>query len=206
MLEVLECPKCGAKGDQPFTSCPECGVNAEAYIGVMSRKKELDREAKKIQAASHDAQVEKQENWFAHTGASAAEGRESFFNDRITSSNNTPPIPTVSFTSHGESMQSLLQYFVGQRIGINYDDATKTKQAKLVAAASDHFSVTSDKTGLIYHFPYSGITGLVEGAEGGVRSGVIFGFEAMIFVSVYHQVVYKGAIGFGFGIPLGGGE
>ena len=41
MLEVTDCPSCKNVQALPFVKCPQCGVHAEAYIGVMKKKQEV---------------------------------------------------------------------------------------------------------------------------------------------------------------------
>jgi hypothetical protein len=63
-------------------------------------------------------------------------------------------------------MQNLLQKYQGQSIGINYDNSMEVKEAKLVEANREFFSVFVQDKKLHYSYPLKNIFTVIEGSDG----------------------------------------
>jgi len=63
-------------------------------------------------------------------------------------------------------MKNLLQKYQGQAIGINYDNSMEVKEAKLVEANSEFFSVFVRDQKLHYSYPLKNIFTVIEGRDG----------------------------------------
>ncbi len=99
------------------------------------------------------------------------------------------------------STELILNRYLGRDIGINYDHHSKHKKAKITAVGQDCFSVNIATQGINYHFPFIHILSMCEADNGNIDTGIL-GVEAPLIVSIYHQVVYKGAVGLSMGIPF----
>ncbi len=67
-------------------------------------------------------------------------------------------------------MQSLLEKYKGQAIGINYDNSAEIREAQLVEANGEFFSVFVKDKKLLYSYPLKTILTVIEG-EDGVEAG-----------------------------------
>jgi len=63
-------------------------------------------------------------------------------------------------------MLGLLKKYEGQAIGINYDNSAEIKEAKLVEANDEFFSVFVTDQGLNYSYPLNTILTIIEGKDG----------------------------------------
>jgi hypothetical protein len=102
-------------------------------------------------------------------------------------------IPTASNASAGnhERLLGLLKKYKGKAIGINYDNSAEIKEAELVDANEEFFSVMVKDKKLQYSYPLKTILTIVEGQEG-VEAGDAdqkTKFEAVI--KVYPLVLFK---------------
>ena len=60
----------------------------------------------------------------------------------------------------------LLKKYEGQTIGINYDNSADIKEAELVEANDEFFSVMVKETKLQYSYPLQTLLSLIEGEDG----------------------------------------
>jgi hypothetical protein len=76
--------------------------------------------------------------------------------------------PNMVIQSMGANtrMLGLLKKYQGQAIGINYDNSAEIKEAKLVAANDEFFSVFVKDQGLNYSYPLNTILTIIEGKDG----------------------------------------
>jgi hypothetical protein len=63
-------------------------------------------------------------------------------------------------------LMGLLKKYEGQTIGINYDNSADIKEAELVEANDEFFSVTVKENKLQYSFPLQTLLSLIEGEDG----------------------------------------
>ena len=68
--------------------------------------------------------------------------------------------------SHHERLLALLKRYKGKAIGINYDNSSEIREAELVDANEEFFSVTVKDKKLQYSYPLKTILTIVEGQEG----------------------------------------
>jgi hypothetical protein len=68
--------------------------------------------------------------------------------------------------SHYERLLSLLKRYKGKAIGINYDNSSEIREAELVDANEEFFSVRVKDKKLQYSYPLKTILTIVEGQEG----------------------------------------
>lgn len=95
--------------------------------------------------------------------------------------------------------KDLLSPYIGKSIGINLIDPSKFQQCVLSNANIDFFSVRHGE--ILTHIPYQHLLRVTQSTNGGmVKTGSILGFQAAIFIEVFHMVIYKGAVGFGISI------
>ena len=85
----------------------------------------------------------------------------------------------------GAKIKNLLEKYKGQIIGINYDDPKTTKEAKLISAGEDYFSIFLAETGLLYSYPLKNIISVVEGLDG-VGDDVEKKSNFSMAIHVYH--------------------
>ena len=64
------------------------------------------------------------------------------------------------------TMMSLLEKFKGQAIGINYDNSAEIREAQLVEANGEYFSVFVKDKNLHYSYPLKNVLTVIEGQEG----------------------------------------
>ena len=65
-----------------------------------------------------------------------------------------------------EKLLGLLQRYKGKAIGINYDNSTEIKEAELIEANEEFFSVMVKEKNLQYSYPLKSILTIIEGQEG----------------------------------------
>ena len=94
-------------------------------------------------------------------------------------------------------MKEILKKYVNQEIGINVQLPNMYKKAKLVSVFDDYFSVFEEDTKLTTHFNFQVIMNIKE-AEGGIRTGIIFGKNYPLLIEVNHLIVYSGFVGMSF--------
>ena len=102
-------------------------------------------------------------------------------------------LPAASKNSAGnhEKLLSLLKRYKGKAIGINYDNSAEIKEAELIDANEEFFSVRVKDKKLQYSYPLKTILTIVEGQEG-VETGdedQKTKFDAVI--KVYPLVLFK---------------
>jgi len=97
------------------------------------------------------------------------------------------------------SMQKLLSLHVGEIIGINVIDPSMTSSALLLDTQSDHFCVGIKS--MHHYIPYSQIIRIVAAPNGSVKSSA-GSDDFPLVVTIFDLVIYKGAIGLGFSVPL----
>ena len=68
--------------------------------------------------------------------------------------------------NHHEKLLGLLKRYKGRAIGINYDNSTEIKEAELVDANEEFFSVMVKDKKLQFSYPLKSILTIVEGQEG----------------------------------------
>ena len=102
-------------------------------------------------------------------------------------------------SSHALTLRDYLKEYIGESIGINAIDPSKTVAAKLVDVQQEFFTVQLN--GLLHSIPYGQIVKLIRAPQGNVTLGVFKG-EFSLVVRVFDFVVYKGGISFGMAIPI----
>ena len=75
------------------------------------------------------------------------------------------PATTEGFNIH-EKLLGLLKRYKGKAIGINYDNSTEIKEAELIEANEEFFSVMVKDKKLQYSYPLKSILTIIEGQEG----------------------------------------
>lgn len=100
-------------------------------------------------------------------------------------------------------LKDILTKHVGYVVAINATNPEKLESCGLKEAGDDCFSVVTQK-GLLIHIPYSRILSVVENNEGGPLKvgGMFSSAKTLAVIHIEHMVIYKGAIGFGFQIPV----
>ena len=121
----------------------------EALAKAMASKKQEAAQAradalKKQKAAQDLAEASSQEVQHASSGAAPAAGS----------------------TNHYERLLGLLKRYKGKAIGINYDNSSEIREAELVEANEEFFSVRVKDKKLQYSYPLKTILTIVEGQEG----------------------------------------
>jgi hypothetical protein len=74
--------------------------------------------------------------------------------------------PAAAGTSNYERLLGLLKRYKGKAIGINYDNSSEIREAELVEANEEFFSVRVKDKKLQYSYPLKTILTIVEGQEG----------------------------------------
>jgi hypothetical protein len=74
--------------------------------------------------------------------------------------------PAAAGTSNYERLLGLLKRYKGKAIGINYDNSSEIREAELVEANEEFFSVRVKDKKLQYSYPLKTILTIVEGREG----------------------------------------
>ena len=73
---------------------------------------------------------------------------------------------TAASMNHYERLLGLLKRYKGKAIGINYDNSSEIREAELVDANEEFFSVRVKDKKLQYSYPLKTILTIVEGQEG----------------------------------------
>ena len=97
------------------------------------------------------------------------------------------------------TIQSALLPFVGGEIGINLLSADKFEHATLIGVQFDHF--TAQTKDLEISVPYNQILKIIRAPSGRVDLGVFKGSFPLV-IHIFDLVVYKGAVGVGFSVPM----
>ncbi len=96
----------------------------------------------------------------------------------------------------GKSMASnvrimgLLKKYEGKTIGINYDNSADIKEAELVEANEEFFSVTVKETNLQYSYPLQTLLSLVEGEDGVQPDAPESDTKFPVVIKVYPLVLF----------------
>ena len=83
---------------------------------------------------------------------------------QITSEDSQPKVNRAAEAKN--KLQGLLEKYRGQAIGINYDSAAEIREAQLVEANGDFFSVFVEGQKLHYSYPLNTILTVIEGQDG----------------------------------------
>jgi hypothetical protein len=78
----------------------------------------------------------------------------------------SPVTPDAGSANHYERLLGLLKRYKGKAIGINYDNSSEIREAELVEANEEFFSVRVKDKKLQYSYPLKTILTIVEGQEG----------------------------------------
>ena len=90
----------------------------------------------------------------------------------------------------GVRMQKLLKKYVGQTIGINYDNSAKIASAELFEVNNEYLTVAVEAKKLRYHFPLPTVLSIIEGAsEEGVPTGAANEVYAAV-IKIYPLVLF----------------
>lgn len=103
------------------------------------------------------------------------------------------------------TLQDILIPYIGRSIAINLTNPEKLEKVTLMNASDQFFTVGWDSSKLT-HIPYSQVLSITEAGQGAsLKSGILFGVEAPIFVEIFHMLIYKKGTSYGFGVitPLG---
>jgi hypothetical protein len=79
---------------------------------------------------------------------------------------NGVPQATAAAAGHHERLLALLKRYKGKAIGINYDNSSEIREAELVDANEEFFSIMVKDKKLQYSYPLKTILTIVEGQEG----------------------------------------
>ena len=107
--------------------------------------------------------------------------------------------------NYPERLSELLRKYRGHQVAINLFEPDKYENCILRDAGEDHVRVYSVKRKIVRSFPYSQLLSITEIPS---SSGLTATFDRMgikkikMAIHVYHQIIYKGAIGIGFGIRM----
>ena len=101
-----------------------------------------------------------------------------------------------------KNIGEILSRHVGEYIGVNLNDPTKTELAELLFVGEDFFGVHPEGVEVTRYYPFTQILSLGETYSDNVfdLGGVFKEKQAKLIVEVYHSVVYKGFAG--FSLPL----
>ena len=134
---------------------------ALAKVEALKKRKEALAKAqasKKQEAARAKADaLNKQKEAQARAEASSQEMQ--------VASSGMPPAVAES-TNHHERLLGLLKRYKGKAIGINYDNSSEIKEAELIDANEEFFSVMVKDKKLQYSYPLKTILTIIEGQEG----------------------------------------
>lgn len=88
-------------------------------------------------------------------------------------------------------MKTVLETYLNQEVGINYEKPFKIDAAKLVRIEEDHFSIVDDDKGYTHHFAFSSIVQVIENADG-VDVGGVFSHKQHfpVVIKVGHILEY----------------
>jgi hypothetical protein len=97
------------------------------------------------------------------------------------------------------TIQGALLPFVGGGVGINLLSADKFDHATLTGVQFDHF--TAQNKDLEISVPYNQILKIIRAPSGRVDLGAFKGSYPLV-IHIFDLVVYKGAVGVGFSVPM----
>ena len=134
---------------------------AQAKVEALKKKKEALAKAhasKKQEAARAKADaLNKQKEAQAKAEASSQE---------MQVASTGMPQAVAASTNHHERLLGLLKRYKGKAIGINYDNSSEIREAELVDANEEFFSVMVKDKKLQYSYPLKTILTIIEGQEG----------------------------------------
>lgn len=134
---------------------------AEIKAEALKKKKEALARAqasKKQEATRAKADVLKKQK--------EAQARVEASSHEIQLASSQTPKAAAAGTSHHERLLGLLKRYKGKAIGINYDNSSEIREAELVDANEEFFSVRVKDKKLQYSYPLKTILTIVEGREG----------------------------------------
>ena len=138
---------------------------AQAKAEALKKKKEAQVKAisvlKQKAAQARAEALKKQKEAQAKTEASAPEVQVASGSAEEAVSQTT----SEGFSVH-EKLLGLLKRYKGKAIGINYDNSTEIKEAELIEANEEFFSVMVKDKKLQYSYPLKSILTIIEGQEG----------------------------------------
>ena len=88
------------------------------------------------------------------------------------------------------TMQTLLEKFKGQAIGINYDNSAEIREAQLVEANAEYFSVFVKDKDLHYSYPLKSILTVIEGKDGVNTGNSTHPIKFSAVIKVYPLVLF----------------
>ena len=107
---------------------------------------------------------------------------------------NSPKVDNASMTIQGRGantkMLDLLKKYQGQAIGINYDNSADIKEAELVDANDEFFSVSVKDQKLNYSHPLKTILTIIEGEDGVVAGKPEQKAKFKAVIKVYPLVLF----------------
>jgi hypothetical protein len=127
---------------------------AQAKAEALKRQKAAALKKQKLQAQAEALKKQKAAQADAEISAQDAEAAV-----------NQPAIMAGS-TAANLKIMGLLKKYEGQTIGINYDNSADIKEAELVEANDEFFSVMVKETKLQYSYPLQTLLSLIEGEDG----------------------------------------
>ena len=88
-------------------------------------------------------------------------------------------------------MKDVLERYLNQEIGINYEKPFKIESAILTGVGSDWFSIVDEQKGYTHHFSFISIVQIIEN-DGGVDVGGVFTHKKhfSVVVKVGHLFEY----------------
>lgn len=99
--------------------------------------------------------------------------------------------PKVDRSLQADNMiQALLEKYKGQAIGINYDNSADIREAQLVEANADYFSVFVKDKDLQYSYPLRAILTVIEGKDGVVIGKAKKSHKYIVVIKVYTLVLF----------------
>jgi hypothetical protein len=92
------------------------------------------------------------------------------------------------------SFREYLAQYAGTSIAINVADPVHAETALLRSSQADHFEVQHGDS--VFRIPYAQILKISERTSKDSKARVA------LVIEIFHLVVYKGSVGFGFSLPL----
>lgn len=173
-MEYWECQFCTALNDQAKPKCWKC-AKVRALSDAILLEKQGASLAERQAAAAAQQQKEHEQ---ARVIKLAAELRKTGQLD----------------------LRSVLAPYAGSAIGMNVKDPVKVSEVTLVEVQADHFTVEHE--GLLVRTPFAQVLRATEAVQGSKVKPSAFGRSYDLVVEVFHMVVYKGAVGVGFSVPI----
>ena len=120
---------------------------------------------------------------------------------RVNEENNREKLEKISAVrkSGKLTLSTLMSHFLGETVGINILDPGKVDSATLIEVQDDHFTI--EAKALHFHVPFNQVIRVVTSPKGAVNTG-LFSVDYPLVIKVFDFVIYKGAIGVGFSMPL----